>query len=80
MVGGVKNIDIKSLIIGFLAAIILTVACGAVLAGKQVGKYQIAYDHHEAKMCVVDTSTGKVWIGYPNAWVEWHQPTFKKIK
>ena len=55
-----KDLDIKSLIIGILAAVLVTVAMGNALADKPVGKYQLAID---ARGCwLVDTSNGKLWL------------------
>ena len=53
-----KDLDPKSLIIGFLAAVLVTVAMGNALADKPVGKYQIAYHGKEGKMYIVDTTNG----------------------
>ena len=54
-----KDLDPKSLIIGFLAAVLVTVAMGNALADKPVGKYQIAMGVED--VWLVDTSNGKVW-------------------
>ena len=53
-----KDLDIKSLIIGFLTAVLVSVAMGNALADKPVGKYQIAYHGKEGKMYIVDTTNG----------------------
>ncbi len=53
-----KDLDPKSLIIGFLTAVLVTVAMGNALAANQVGKYQLAV--YGAKKYVVDTTNGKV--------------------
>jgi hypothetical protein len=53
-----KDLDPKSLIIGFLTAVLVTVAMGNALADKPVGKYQIAYHEKVGKMFIVDTTNG----------------------
>ena len=53
-----KDLDPKSLIIGFLTAVLVTVAMGNALADKPVGKYQIAYHGKEGKMYIVDKTKG----------------------
>ena len=54
-----KDLDPKSLIIGFLTAVLVTVAMGNALADKSVGKYQMAVD--ASGPWLVDTSNGKLW-------------------
>jgi hypothetical protein len=54
-----KDLDPKSLIIGFLTAVLVTVAMGNALADKPVGKYQI-YGFN-TDLYLLDTTTGKFW-------------------
>ena len=53
-----KYLDPKSLVVGFLTAVLVTVTMGNALADKPVGKYQIAYHGKEEKMYIVDTTNG----------------------
>ena len=63
-----KDLDPKSLIIGFLTAVLVTVAMGNALADNQVGRYQMVYHHVNNELKLLDTSTGRVWYPNVNRW------------
>jgi hypothetical protein len=57
-----SKIDTKSILIGLLAGVAVTLVVGAAIPTNQVGRYQIAGAGNHA--VIVDTVTGQVWQGY----------------
>ena len=56
------KIDTKSILIGLLAGVAVTLVVGAALPINQVGHYQVAGAGNHA--VIIDTVTGQVWQSY----------------
>jgi hypothetical protein len=57
------QIDLKSALFGMGAALLIVLATGAATSSPTVGRYQIAAAGTPSVFVVVDTATGKVWMG-----------------